>query len=94
MRELTFLEEEFHQAWAKDLNELLQEMRTSADQAHTQGQQRLAATQRDILLTRYCDLLVAGLAANTPPASRRRPGPRGRPAQSLTRNLLEPLALR
>ncbi len=67
MRELTFLEEEFHQAWAKDLKELLQEMRTAADQAHTQGQQRLAATQRDILLTRYCDLLAAGLAANTPP---------------------------
>ena len=94
MRELTFLEEEFHQAWAKDLKELLQEMRTSADQAHRQGQHRLAAKQRDILLTRYCDLLAAGLAANTPPALRRRPGPRGRLAQSSARNLLEQLALR
>ncbi|MGZ3582892.1 MAG: hypothetical protein ACXWQR_00580 [Ktedonobacterales bacterium] len=48
----------------------------------------------DVLLTRYRDLLAAGLAANPPPASRRRPGQRGRLAQSPARNLLERLALR
>jgi transposase len=94
LRELTFLEEEYHQAWAKDFRDLLQEMRAVADQAHTRGQQRLPAAQRDILLTRYRDLLAAGLAANPPPVSRRRPGQRGRLAQSPARNLLERLALR
>jgi transposase len=82
LRELTFLEEEYHQAWAKDLKEPLQQMRTAADQARAQGAQQLPAAQRDTLLTRYRDLLAAGLAANPPPTLRRRPGQRGRLAQS------------
>src|SRR5262245_11955395 len=37
LRELTFLEEEYQQAWAKDLKELLRQMRTAADQARDHG---------------------------------------------------------
>lgn len=93
LRELTFLEEEYHQAWAGDLKALLREMRTVADQARTQGLRQVPAVQRDPLCARYREILAAGLAANPPPAARRRHGQRGRLAQSPARNLLERLLL-
>ena len=93
LRELTFLEEEYHQAWAGDLKALLREMRTAAEQARTQGQRQVPRVQHDHLLARYRHLLAAGLAANPPPEAPRRPGQRGRLAQSPARNLLERLTL-
>ena len=94
LRELTFLEEEYHQAWAGELKEVLRQMRTTADQARAQGLRAVPAPQRAPLLARYRDLLAAGLAANPPPADgQRRPGQRGRLAQSPARNLLERLTL-
>ena len=69
-------------------------MRTAADQARAQGHRRLPADQRGPPLARYRDLLAAGLAAHPPPAARRRPGQRGRLAQSPARNLLERRLLR
>jgi len=92
LRELTFLEEEYQQAWAGELKGLLRAMRDSADHARTQGARKLPPAQRDPLVARYRDLLAVGLAANPPPA-RRRPGQRGRLAQSPARNLLERLLL-
>jgi len=94
LRELTFLKEEYQQAWAGDLKTLLRQMRTAADQARTQGQAQLPAAQRGPFLARYRALLAAGLAANPPPpAQPRPPGQRGRLAQSPARNLLEQLLL-
>jgi transposase len=93
LRELTFVEEQYHQAWAGALKTLLQEMRATADQARIQGLRQVPAFQRAPLLQRYRDLLAIGLAANPPPAARRRPGQRGRIAQSPARNLLERLTL-
>jgi transposase len=87
LRELTFLEEQYHQAWAKDLKDLLRSMQTAADDARAQGRRQLSAAQRAPLLVRYQELLAAGLAANPPPV--RRSGQRGRLAQSPARNLLE-----
>lgn len=94
LRELTFLEEEYHQAWATDLKDLLRQMRTAADQACDQGLAQVPSTIRDPLCARYRELLAVGLAANPPPpATRRQPGQRGRLAQSPARNLLERLLL-
>jgi transposase len=93
LRELTFLEEEYQQAWAKDLKGLLREMRDATDQARAQGLAQVPPAVRDPLRTRYRELLATGLAANPPPATRRRPGQRGRLAQSPARNLLERLIL-
>ncbi len=94
LRELTFLEEEYQQAWAKDLKDLLRQMRTAADQARGQGLTQVPLTVREALRTRYRELLAVGLAANPPPATTsRRPGQRGRLAQSPARNLLERLFL-
>jgi transposase len=94
LRELTFLEEEDHQAWAGELKELLRQMRTAAEQARAQGQHQVPPAQYEHLRARYRDVLAAGLAANPPPVARRKPGHRGRLAQSPARNLLERLALR
>jgi transposase len=93
LRELTFLEEEYEQAWAKDLKDLLREMRAATDQARSQGCVQVPSTVRDPLRARYRELLVTGLAANPPPTTRRRPGQRGRLAQTPARNLLERLFL-
>jgi transposase len=93
LRELTFLEEEYAQAWAKDLKDLLQQMRTAGDQARRLGLSHVPPTPREALRARYRELLTVGLAANPPPATRRRPGQRGRLAQSPARNLLERLLL-
>ena len=70
LRELTFVEEQYQQPWAKDLKALLLEMRTATEQARAQGQTRLHASQRDALVARYEQLLALGLAANAPPLRR------------------------
>jgi transposase len=94
LRELTFLEVEFSQAWASDLKALLREMKAATDQARTGGQLHLAPAVHADVLERYQALLKAGLAANPPPPDeQRRAGQRGRLKQSPARNLLERLLL-
>jgi transposase len=89
LRELTFLEEQYHQAWAKDLKALLLAMKAAVEQARTRGDARLGDPERRTFLRRYEELLAAGLAANPPPE--RQPGQKGRLKQSPARNLLERL---
>jgi transposase len=95
LRELTFLEEEYQQGWAKDLKGVLLAMKEAVEeaveQARTQGESVLPAAERRALLAGYDNVLAAGLAANPPPE--RRPGQRGRLKQSAARNLLERLLL-
>ncbi len=91
LRELTFIEEQYQQPWAKELKVLLLEMRTTVEQARTQGASRLPAPQRDALIARYAQILARGHAANPPPL--RRPRHRGRRKQSPARNLLDRLWL-
>jgi transposase len=91
LRELTFLEEEYQQAWATELKALLREMKAATEQARQQGHCHLATAQRDAFVARYHHLLATGLAANPPPV--RQPHQRGRMKQSPIRNLLERLLL-
>jgi transposase len=91
LRELTFLEEEYHQPWAKSLKALFLEMKAAVDQARARRDQRLGDADRRAFVARYDDLLAAGLAANPPPE--RRPRQRGRVKQTPARNLLERLWL-
>jgi transposase len=91
LRELTFLEEAYDQAWAKDLKGLLLAMKEAVAQARTQGEPALPAAARRAFLARYDQVLATGLAANPPPE--RRPGQRGRVKQSPARNLLERLLI-
>ena len=89
LRELTYLEEAYQQAWATDMKALLSAMNAATDAARSQGALRLTASQRTAFLARYQALLASGLAANPPPV--RRPKQRGRLKQSPARNLLERL---
>ena len=89
LRELTFLEEQYHQPWAKELKDLLREMKAATEQARAAGAVQLPPAERNRFVARYEELLATGLAANPPPP---RPAHhRGRQKQSPARNLLERL---
>jgi transposase len=90
LRELTFLEEAYDQAWAKDLKRTLLEMKTAVEAARLRGEERLGDAERRAFVTRSENLLATGLAANPPPE--RQFGQRGRVKQSPARNLLERLS--
>ena len=91
LRELTFLEEQYQQGWAKELKSLLLEMKGAVEQTRAQGEQQLPTALRQRFFARYETLLASGLAANPPPA--RGPRRRGRIKQTPARNLLERLWL-
>jgi transposase len=91
LRELTFLEEQYHQTWAHDLKGLLREMKAAADLARAAGAAHLPQAERDRFVAHYEEFLATGLAANPPPP--RPPHHRGRLKQSPARNLLERLWL-
>jgi transposase len=93
LRELTFVEEVEHQAWAKDLKEVLLAMRAAANQARAQGSLQVPERQRSALRRQYRAVLACGRRANPPPNTPRRSGQRGRQAQSPTRHLLARLIL-
>ena len=88
---MTFLEEQYQQAWAKELKALLREMKVAVEQARADGLAQLPSATRKAFVARYGALLAAGLAANPPPA--RAPRQRGRVKQTPARNLLERLWL-
>jgi transposase len=53
LRELTFVEEAYEQAWAKDLKALLLEMKRAVEAAPLLGETRVGTAERSALLTRY-----------------------------------------
>jgi len=93
LRELTFVEEQLGQAWAKEMKDLLVEIKQAVEQARERGEGALAkAPQRQFEKT-YDQLIAAGLELpeNTPPPAT---GKRGRPKQSKAKNLLDRLSQR
>jgi transposase len=94
LRELTFVEEELHQAWASQLKHVLREMHTAVEAAQAAGSAHLDQAVRHDLVTRYEVLLGEGLAQNPlPPPTVSTEGTRrrGRRKQSPVRNLLDRL---
>ncbi len=96
LRELTFVEEELKQAWARKMKELLLEMKAGVEGAKALGQHDLELLVLAGLLRRYDELLTQGYQANPPPPapsksehSKRTPG---RAKQSPARNLLDRLS--
>lgn len=92
LRELTFVEEELKQPWAKKMKELLLDMKAKVEQAKTQGQHALEVPVLAELLQRYEGILAQGYQVNPPPPppkkseqNKRKPG---RAKQSPARNLL------
>ena len=88
LRELTFVAEELGQPWAKDLKELLCEIKRAVDDAQGRGLDALLAEVKREFESRYDAVLEAGLKANPPPEPT---GKRGRPQRGKAQNLLERL---
>ncbi|MDQ6661498.1 MAG: IS66 family transposase [Chloroflexota bacterium] len=96
LRELTFIEEDLHQLWARKMKELVLEMKAEVERAKALGQHELDALVLAHFLRRYDEILAEGYQANPPPPapstseqSKRRPG---RVKQSPARNLLDRLS--
>jgi transposase len=93
LRELIFIWEQYHQAWAIQMLILLCSIKQAVDVARI-NKTLLATDVLDAFKTRYQTILESGLAANPPPPPpptkhRRKSG--GRQKQSPARNLLERL---
>jgi len=88
LRELTFIEEQLGQPWAKDLKDLLGECKRAVDAARGLGATELAAETQRAFGARYDAALAAGFAANPPPPPT---GQRGRPKRGKAGSLLERL---
>ena len=95
LRDLTFVEEELKQPWARQMKDLLLEMKAEVERAKGLGLHELDLLVLAGLLRRYDELLAEGYLANPPPAARKKSeqGKRkpGRAKQSPARNLLDRL---
>jgi transposase len=89
LRELTALFEQEGALWASEMRHLLAEIKQAVDQAKEQGRKRLPILQEMHFEARYRKLIQEGLAEN--PSSVAVVGKRGRPKQSVARNLLDRL---
>lgn len=91
LRELTYIHEQYDQAWSREMQELLLEAKAAVEASPRQalGAQ---SKQRKRIESRYDAILAQGLAANPPPVPvANAPKKRGRPKQSKSKNLLDRL---
>ena len=91
LRELTFVEEQLGQPWAKELKDVLVEIKHAVDAARSHGAGELAPEVKRGFERRYDDVLAAGLQANPPPAPT---GQRGRPKRGKAGSLVDRLRVR
>ncbi len=98
LRDLTFIEEELKQDWAKDMKDLLLDMKEAVELARVRGQPALETVVLAALLTRYDRIVQAGFQINPliekPPKTKQYKRLPGRPKQSPARNLLDRFSTR
>jgi len=87
-RELTGIEENYKQQWAKDMNELLTEMKKYADECKEQIQE-LNFEQIKALERRFDTIVIKGIEENPPSLNPEKQGKRGKNPKSKARNLLD-----
>lgn len=88
LRELTFVEEQLGQGWARDPKVLLAGIKQAVDDARVQGHAGLPADMQHEFTRRYDAALREGVAANPLPAPT---GKRGRPKRGQAGSLVERL---
>jgi transposase len=96
LRELTFIEEELQQIWARKMKDLLLDMKAAVERAKALGLHELDPPVLADLLHRYDSILAEGYQVNPPPPppkkseqGKRKPG---RAKQSPARNLVDRLS--
>lgn len=89
-RELDFLEERYPQNWVTELNDLMLEIKTAVDKAKEKSKTKLSSKTLVDFSARYDTLLKRGFKKNPPSKAEDIPK-RGRPKQSVARNLLDRL---
>jgi transposase len=89
LRELQFIAEQYKQAWAEKMIQLLLDIKAEVDTS-APGQMSLASDRLIHFEQRYDDLIAQGLQLNPPPAQPP-PKKRGRKKQSPPKNLLDRL---
>jgi len=93
LRELTYIAEEFQQAWATDMRDLLVSSKAAVAAARTAGATALTPAHRAELAATYQRITDAALAANPVPAQGwPRSKTHGRPKKPKARNLAERFA--
>ncbi|MGB8345363.1 MAG: IS66 family transposase [Ktedonobacteraceae bacterium] len=90
LRELTFLHEEQHLAWAGEVKDLLLSCKAAVEEARAVGRTQLHPLERSDWQARYEQALEEGYLT-TPPDPPPEAGKRGRRKQSQARNLLDRL---
>lgn len=91
LRNLRFIHERYAQVWAREMAELLVEIKDAIAAAKTHGQLLLPAEQQRGYEARYLRLLERGLVDNPAPAPEPGQKKRGRQPQSPAKNLLDRL---
>ena len=89
VRELIFIAEQYQQAWATELLDLLLKIKQTIEKAQHQNLSTLSEKQQIAFQMEYDRLVAQGEQANPPP--KRVKGKRGRVKQSPARNLLDRL---
>jgi len=87
-RELTGIEENFKQQWAKEMNELLTEMKKYTDNCKEQIKD-LDFEQVKALEERFNAVVIKGIEENPPSLNPQKKGTRGASPKTKARNLLE-----
>ncbi len=87
-RELTGIEENYKQQWAKEMNELLTDMKNYTDECKEQIQE-LDFEQIKALEERFNAIIMKGIEENPPSLNPEKQGKRGRNPKTKARNLLE-----
>ncbi len=87
-RELTGIEENYNQQWAKEMNDLLTEMKKYTDECKEHIQD-LDFEQIKELEKRFNTILLKGIEENPPSINPQRKGKRGKNPKSKARNLLD-----
>jgi len=88
LRELTFALEQLGQGWAKDLGDLLREIKQAVDDAQSQGRAALSAEVQQKFAWRYDGSLDEGVRMNPPSLPT---GKRGRPKRGKAGSLVDRL---
>lgn len=92
LRELEFIHERYRHSWAKDMQELLREVKKEVESLKDKGLLSIPVDKRKLFGDKYDEIIAKGYLEDPPvpidPAKKKKPG---RVAQSKGRNLLDRL---